>query len=113
MSYNNVPDDWNQHYVVCPYCLIRYHASEGGCSCGGPEVFCDSCDDALGGEYYEEFETRGGERLCKKCADEWDHTCEYCGDLHDDDLIRCPISSTKDKSFMVCPSCSDRGTIKC
>lgn len=43
----NVPDDWGCHTVRCERCGIRYHASEGGCSCAmfdGDGVSADAGD---------------------------------------------------------------------
>jgi hypothetical protein len=34
----DVPDDWHCYYETCGWCRTRYHASEGGCDCGGEEA---------------------------------------------------------------------------
>jgi len=45
MSYNNVPDDWNQYWTTCPKCREKYHLSEGGCECINKEIKEDMEDE--------------------------------------------------------------------
>lgn len=30
MSWNNIPDDWNNYWFICSKCKEKYHASEEG-----------------------------------------------------------------------------------
>jgi len=95
------------YFLNCSDCGASYHASEGGCSCGGERLFCDSCDDFIGTEDDSDFQKRGELRLCKYCADEYDNTCVECG-IVDSGVGPCPIESTDDSPYLVCPVCSDR-----
>ena len=45
--YENVPDDWGNHFVTCEACKTRYHASE---------KYCGACDLAR---------EKAAERNCK------------------------------------------------
>lgn len=86
----NVPDDWDQHWVTCPHCERRYHASEGGCDCPGRKVYCEHCAEFICNESDCEWETRDELRLCETCAKEYDETCAGCGDIPS--VCGCPQS---------------------
>jgi len=103
----NVPDDWGTYYRNCDACGARYHASEGGCGCGGDEVCCDECGDCACADGDTEFEERDGRRLCAACAYDHDQTCAACGEVHEGALVQ--AGEGRDGSpWMVCPGCNGK-----
>ena len=65
----NIPEDWNAYFCTCPFCNYKYHASEGGCDCGGPSVNCYECGEFICNEDDVGRKRHEGEFLCQDCME--------------------------------------------